>query len=255
MSLLAVDVRNSLTTVGVFEGEELTSRWLVSSHSGRTADEWQVVLGGLLSQGDQAPITGVALSCTVPSIMSELRVSLARYYADAAVSIVEPGTKTGVPILTDNPREVGADRVVNSLAVSTLYGGPVIVVDFGTATTFDVVDAQGRYIGGAISPGIEISLDALTRKGAQLRAVELTAPRSVVAKNTVEAMQSGLVYGFAGLVDGIVDRILDELDVDDVPVVATGHAAEVVVKDCETVTAYERDLTLTGLRLVHAKNH
>lgn len=255
MILLAVDVRNNLTTIGVFDGEELIGRWRISSHSGRTADEWQVALESLLRQGGVDRVEGVSLSCTVPSIMADLRASLDRYYSDTAVSIVEPGTKTGVPILTDNPREVGADRVVNSLAVNALYGGPAIVVDFGTATTFDVVDARGRYIGGAIAPGVEISLEALTRKGAQLRAVELTPPRSVIGKTTGAAMQSGVVYGFAGLVDGIVDRILDELDEDDVPVVATGHAAEVVAKECETVTAFERDLTLTGLRLVHAKNH
>jgi len=255
MSLLAVDVRNSFTTIGVFDGDELLSHWRLSSSLGRTADEWQVVVSGLVDPARHGEIDGVALACTVPAIMAEIRTMLDRYYADAAVSIVEPGTKTGVPILTDNPREIGADRIVNSLAAHELFGGPVIVVDLGTATTFDVVDDRGRYLGGAISPGIEISLEALARKGAQLRSVELVAPRSAIAKNTVEAMRSGMVFGFAGLVDGLVDRILEELDAEDVPVVATGFAAEVVLDNCETVTVHEPHLTLTGLRLVHDRNH
>ncbi|CAN5413306.1 type III pantothenate kinase [soil metagenome] len=254
MTLLAVDVRNSLTTLGVFKGDDLIAHWRVSSTDGRTADEWQVVIGGLIGASQLLELDGISISCTVPSILAEMRELIGRYYADVAVSIVEPGTKTGVPIMTDNPREVGADRIVNSLAAATLYGGPAIVVDFGTATTFDVVDPAGRYLGGAISPGIEISLEALARRGAQLRAVELVPPRSVIAKNTVEAMQSGIIYGFAGQVDGIVGRMMDELG-GDPRVIATGNLAPIVIDECSTITDHEPWLTLIGLRLVHERNH
>ncbi len=166
--------------------------------------------------------------------------------------IVEPGTKTGVPILTDNPKEVGADRIVNTLAAHTLYGGPCVVVDFGTSTNLDVVSAKGEFLGGALAPGIEISLDALAARAAALRKVELVAPRSVIGKNTVEALQSGALYGFAGQVDGLVDRINEELPLG--AVIATGGLAGVVLPESRTITAHEPDLTLIGLRLVFEKN-
>jgi type III pantothenate kinase len=161
-----------------------------------------------------------------------------------------------VPVLMDNPREVGADRVVNALAAATLYDGPAIVVDFGTATTFDVVSPRGEYIGGAISPGIDISLEALGRRGAQLRKVELLRPRTVIAKNTVEALQSGMVFGFASQVDGIVARMIEELDVpaQDVHVIATGGLAAVVVDECRSITDHSPWLTLRGLELVFTRN-
>jgi type III pantothenate kinase len=181
---------------------------------------------------------------------------LRAYYADIPHVVVEPGVKTGVPILMDNPREVGSDRIINALAAATLYDGPSIVVDFGTATTFDVVSAKGEYIGGAISPGIEISLEALGRRGAQLRKVELLRPRHVIAKNTVEALQSGVLYGFASQVDGIVARMLDELKPEDgVNVIATGGLAPLVVDECRTVTEHQPWLTLRGLELVFHRNH
>jgi len=181
---------------------------------------------------------------------------LDRYYAAVPGLIVEPGVRTGVPVLMDNPREVGADRIVNALAVTELFGGAGIVVDFGTATTFDVVSPRGEYVGGAIAPGIEISLEALGRRGAQLRRVELARPRSVIAKNTVEALQSGAVYGFAGQVDGVVERMVAELglDLDSVTVVATGGLAPLVIDECRTVDRHEPWLTLHGLRLVYERN-
>lgn len=254
MSLLCLDVRNSQTVVGVFDGDVLVGRWSVASDPQRTADEWALLIAGLAARARSRPIDAVALACTVPGILHEMRALFARYYADARVTIVEPGTRTGVSILTDNPREVGADRIVNSAAAAVLYGGPCVVVDLGTATTFDVVDAKGRYVGGAISAGVGISLDALARRGAQLREVELARPRSVVAKNTVEAIQSGMVFGFAGLVDGVVDRMLDVLGVDDAAVVATGRHADVVLGSCTSITAHEPDLTLIGLRIVSERN-
>jgi type III pantothenate kinase len=181
---------------------------------------------------------------------------LVRHYGTLPNVVVEPGVRTGVPVLMDNPREVGADRVMNALAAASLYDGPAIVVDFGTATTFDVVSPRGEYIGGAISPGIDISLEALGRRGAQLRKVELLRPRTVIAKNTVEALQSGMVFGFASQVDGIVSRMIEELDVptESVNVIATGGLAPIVVEECRSFTSHQPWLTLLGLELVFARN-
>jgi type III pantothenate kinase len=183
-----------------------------------------------------------------------MRTMLERYYPHVPHVIVEPGAKTGVPVLMDNPKEVGADRIANTLAAHHLYGGPCIVVDFGTSTNFDVVSAKGEFLGGALAPGVEISLDALASRAAQLRKVEFVPPRSVIAKNTVEALQSGALYGFAGQVDGIVTRIVAELGGDVTAVIATGGLAPVVIKESSTVTVHRPDLTLQGLRLVFAKN-
>ena len=257
MSLLCLDISNSHTTIGAFEGEELIAHWQVSSDERRTADEWQLLITGLVNQSDIKRIEAVSMCCTEPSILVELRGLQDRYYVDMPVAIVGPGVKTGVPIHTDNPREVGADRIVNALAAAELYGGPAIVVDLnGTATIFDVVDDANRYIGGAIAPGVELAQEGLARRGAQLRSVELALPRDVVGKNTVEAIQSGLVFGFAGLVDGMVDRIIDSLgaDPDHVTVIATGSYPEAVLDQCSTITTRDPWLTLTGLRLIHEKN-
>ncbi|HKY58691.1 MAG TPA: type III pantothenate kinase [Aeromicrobium sp.] len=258
MSLLTLDISNSHTTFGIFEGDKLTAHWRVKSDEHRTSDEWYLVLQGLITRTTLATVEAVAVACTVPAILVEIRAMIERYYADAPVAIVGPGVKTGVPIHTDNPREVGADRIVNALAAAELYGGPAIVVDMnGTATIFDVVDETGAYIGGAIAPGVELSLEALSRRGAQLRAVELAKPRGVIGKGTVEAIQSGVVFGFAGGVDGIVRRIIDSLGVDDedVTVVVTGSYPEAVIDACTTITDRDPFLTLEGLRLVHERNH
>jgi type III pantothenate kinase len=185
-----------------------------------------------------------------------MREMCRRYYGDVSAVIVEPGVKTGVPVRMDNPKEVGSDRIVNALAAIHLYGGPAIVVDFGTATTFDAVSAKGEYVGGAIAPGIEISVDALSARGAQLHKVELIRPRSVIGKNTVEALQSGIIYGFAGQVDGVVERMSEDLadNPDDVTVVATGGLAPLVLKEARTIDIFEPWLTLIGLRLVYERN-
>ena len=257
MSLLALDISNSHTTFGIFEGDKLTAHWRVKSDEHRTSDEWYLVLQGLITRTTLAEVEAVAVACTVPAILVEIRAMIERYYADAQVAIVGPGVKTGVPIHTDNPREVGADRIVNALAAAELYGGPAIVVDMnGTATIFDVVDESGAYIGGAIAPGVELSLEALSRRGAQLRAVELATPRGVIGKGTVEAIQSGVVFGFAGGVDGIVRRIIATMGVEDedVTVVVTGSYQEAVIDACETITDRDPFLTLEGLRLVHDRN-
>lgn len=259
--LLCADIGNSRTVVGLVRDGEVLAHWAVQTDERRTADEWGLLLEGLLDRAiatcpDAAAPAGVALCATVPSVLHEWREMLATYHATSTHVVVEPGIRTGVPILMDNPREVGADRIVNALAASRLYDGPTVVVDFGTATTFDVVSAQGQYVGGAIAPGIEISLEALGLRGAQLRKVELARPRSVIAKNTVEALQSGVLFGVASQVDGIVVRMADELgvDLDDLHVVATGGLADLVVEECRTVTDHRPLLTLLGLEMIFHRN-
>jgi type III pantothenate kinase len=249
--LLAIDVGNTNTVLGMFEGDDLRHSWRIKTDARTTADEIALVFRGLLADADD--VTGIALCSTVPSVLREMRTMLDRYYGDVTTVIVEPGTRTGVPVLTDNPKEVGADRIVNTIAAHHLYGGPCIVVDFGTSTNLDVVSAKGEFLGGALAPGIEISLDALASRAAQLRKVELVAPRSVIGKNTVEALQSGALYGFAGQVDGLVDRIIEEIG-DVTAVIATGGLAPIVVPESQTITHHEPDLTLVGLRLVFEKN-
>jgi type III pantothenate kinase len=259
VTLLCADIGNSHTTLGVLDAGEVVEHWRVATLETRTADEWNVLIRGLLNQSPRVDldlIAGIAVCSTVPSVLHEWRDMLVTHFEAIPSVVVEPGVRTGVPVLMDNPREVGADRIVNALAAATLYDGPAIVVDFGTATTFDVVSPKGEYIGGAISPGIDISLEALGRRGAQLRKVELLRPRSVIAKNTVEAVQSGMVFGFASQVDGIVDRMIAELGVEPsvVNVIATGGLAPVVVDECRSITDHQPWLTLRGLELVFSRN-
>ncbi len=250
--LLAIDVGNTNTVLGLFDGEELVRSYRVKTDARNTADEYRLTFRGLLR--DDPEITGISLCSTVPAVLREMRTMLDRYWSHIPHVIVEPGAKTGVPVLMDNPKEVGADRIANTLAAHHLYGGPCIVVDFGTSTNFDVVSAKGEFLGGALAPGVEISLDALASRAAQLRKVEFVPPRSVIAKNTVEALQSGALYGFAGQVDGIVGRIVEELGGSVTAVIATGGLAPVVIRESSTVTVHRPDLTLRGLRLVFDKN-
>jgi type III pantothenate kinase len=257
MTLLCADIGNSHTVLGLVDEGQVLDHWRVATDERRTADEWAVLLKGLLRESTVSEhVRGIAVCATVPAVMHEWRDMLVRHYGTLPNVVVEPGVRTGVPVLMDNPREVGADRVVNALAAASLYDGPAIVVDFGTATTFDVVSARGEYIGGAISPGIDISLEALGRRGAQLRKVELLRPRTVIAKNTVEALQSGMVFGFASQVDGIVARMIEELaaPTEMVHVIATGGLAPIVVEECRSFTDHQPWLTLLGLELVFARN-
>ncbi|MBM7507745.1 type III pantothenate kinase [Nocardioides salarius] len=262
MVLLAADIGNAHTVLGLLEpaaegpGHDVLAHWRVGTDERRTADEWAVLLRGLLGR-HTSEIEGLAVCSTVPSVLHEWRDMLGSHFDDVPRVVVEPGVRTGIPVLMDNPREVGSDRIINALAVATLHSGPAVVVDFGgTATTFDVVSAQGQYVGGAIAPGIEISLEALGRRGAQLRKVELARPRSVIAKNTVEALQSGMVFGAAAQVEGIVHRMVAELGVrtDDMTVVATGHLAPLVLEECSVFTMHDPWLTLRGLGLVFDRN-
>jgi type III pantothenate kinase len=256
--LLTIDIGNTQTVLGLFNGDSLDHTWRLATYDTRTADELAVLITSLLAQHDTGTgVTGIALCSTVPAALHEMRQMCTRYYDGLPVVVVEPGVRTGVPILTDNPKEVGSDRIVNSLAAATLYGGPAIVVDFGTATTFDAVSDKGEYLGGAIAPGIEISVEALGARGAQLRKVELARPRSVIGRNTVEALQSGILFGFTGQVDGIVQRMAIELsdDPDSVTVIATGGLAPMVIEESEAIDEHDPWLTLRGLKLVFERNN
>jgi type III pantothenate kinase len=259
--LLCVDIGNTNTVLATFDGEKLVHSWRVKTEARNTADELGLMFRGLLAgDGGQGTggstgvaITGVAACSTVPAALRALRSMLGRYYGDVPALIVEPGVRTGVQLAIDNPKEVGTDRVVNTLAAYTLYGGPSIVVDFGTSTNFDTVSAKGEFLGGVLAPGIEISVDALAARAAQLRKVELVKPPRVIGKNTVECLQSGVVYGFAGQVDGVVRAMSAELG-GVRAVIATGGLAAVVLDECATVTHHEPALTLIGLRLIYERN-
>ncbi|MBF6144455.1 MULTISPECIES: type III pantothenate kinase [Nocardia] len=257
--LLTIDVRNTSIEIGLFSGSgahaELVHTWRVHTNPLLTADEFAMQVRGLVGERlDQ--VVGVSALSTVPPVLRELRTMLGRYWSHVPHVLVEPGVRTGIPLLVDNPKEVGADRIVNCLAAYHRFDSPAIVVDFGTAICVDLVSAKGEFLGGTIAPGVEISTEALVARSA-LRRAELTRPRSVVGKNSMECMQSGAVFGFAGLVDGLIDRIRDELDAfagDDVSVVATGPTAPLIVPESETIDHHEPHLTLDGLRLVYERN-
>jgi len=257
--LLTIDVGNTTTVLGVFAGTELRDHWRIATDHRRTADELALLVRGLLAASPESDgagpvvVTGIAACSTVPSVLHEVRQMCRHYFPQVPTVVVEPGVRTGVPILTDNPKEVGADRVVNALGAFHLYGGPTVVVDFGTATSFDAVSAKGEFLGGAIAPGVEISVDALGARGAQLLKVELARPRSVIGKNTVEALQSGILFGSAGQVDGVVRRMVAELG-EATTVLATGGLAPLLIRECATINAHEPWLTLVGLRLVYDRN-
>jgi len=253
--LLAVNVGNTNTVLGVFRGSSLEHQWRASTQSERTADELAVLFAGLLDQAGLSfsnQITGVVISSVVPSSTTALRDMVTRYFNFPPV-LVEPGTKTGLSILTDNPRELGADRVVNALAAFSRYGGPCIVIDFGTATTYDAISERGEFLGGAIAPGIQTKNASLSRETARLPQVELQAPRTGVGKNTVEAIQSALIFGTAAEADGMIDRMRKELG-GNATVVATGGLAPLVVPHCQFVDEHDPWLTLEGLRLVFERN-
>lgn len=262
--LLAVDAGNTQTVVGLYQldGEPATGRrpeenlldhWRISTAASRTSDEVAVLLQGFLALRGFTftDLHGIAVSSGVPRVTAALR-DLSERYLDFEPVVIEPGVRTGIAILYENPKEVGADRIANAVGAFDLYGGPTIVADFGTATTCDAVSAKGEYLGGAIAPGIEISMDALTGRAAALRAVELIPPRNVLGKSTVESIQSGAVFGFAAQVDGLCARIEQELG--ECTIVATGGLCELIAPWSERIQHTEPWLTLHGLRLVHEKN-
>ncbi|MCL4313184.1 MAG: type III pantothenate kinase [Actinobacteria bacterium] len=273
--LLAIDVGNTQTVVGLLESpgdnarsegysetnannegrvRGIVKHWRVATVADRTADEYGLLLFDLLrlAELDMGVVTGLAVASSVPQASAALKESARRYFAKLPFVVIQPGVRSGIPILYDNPKEVGADRVANAVAAYDLYGGPTIVVDLGTATTFDAISAKGEYLGGAITPGVDISLDALFEHAAALRRVELVLPRNVVGRSTVESIQSGVLFGFAGLVDAICRRM--EQEVGKATVLATGGLSELLVPLSERIQYREPWLTLHGLRLVFERN-
>ena len=258
--LLAIDVRNTHTVLGLISGSgdhaKVVQQWRIRTESEVTADELALTIEGLIGE-DSERLTGVTGLSTVPSVLHEIRVMLDQYWPGIPHMLIEPGVRTGIPLLVDNPKEVGADRIVNCLAAHQKFAGPAIVVDFGSSICVDVVSAKGEFLGGAIAPGVQVSSDAAAARSAGLRRVELTRPRSVVGKNTVECMQAGAVFGFAGLVDGLVTRIREEVEgfaARTVAVVATGYAAPLMLPELRTVEHHDQNLTLDGLRMVYERN-
>jgi type III pantothenate kinase len=248
--LLAVDVGNTQTVLGLFEGERLVEDWRIATEGERTGDELAALLGRLLELADLGfgDVTGLVLASSVPALIRSYE-ELAETYLEAPLLVLGPGVKTGLPILYDDPREVGPDRIANAVAARERYGAPAIVVDFGTSTNFDAVSSAGEFVGGVLAPGIETSMEALFLRAARLTKVDFAAPPSVIGKTTASALQSGLVYGFAGQVDGIVERMRGELG-DSAPVIATGGLADLIAPHSRTIESVDPLLTLEGLRLV-----
>jgi len=252
--ILTVDVGNTNVTFALFDGDRLAADWRVTSHRERTADEMAVELRQLFSLRDLDldVVTGVVISSVVP-ILNQALIEASRRYLKHEPVMVGPGVKTSVRIRAENPKEVGADRIANALAAYTKYGGPVVVIDFGTAVTYDAINADGDYLGGAIAPGVEISLDALVSQTAMLRRVEPVAPDSVIGRNTVTSIQSGLVWGFVAQVEGMVARMISELG-GSARVIATGGQASLVANLTHVIEAIDPLLTLEGLRLIYLQN-
>ena len=271
--LLAMDVGNTETVIGLFGPEVpdspdatylarasdehgLAFHWRISTVAERTPDEHAMVLTQLLDLEGldlRAAVSAVAICSSAPMVTTQLRRMANRWFSSLELTIIGPGTKSGMPILYDNPREVGADRIADAVGAYDLYPGASIVVDMGTATVFDVVSEKGEYLGGAIAPGVAISLEALYAQASALRSVELVRPRSVIGRSTVESIQSGVLYGFAAQVDGVVERILEELG--PATVIATGGLAGLIAPHTKQVQHVEPWLTLHGLRIVHERNH
>ena len=252
--LLAIDIGNTQTAIGLYGEDDLVGQWRLTTDVDRTPDETRLWLRSLLEMEGFSTdsIEGVVLASVVPAVTTAFR-QFGQRVGSGRVLVIEPGVRTGMPILIDNPREVGADRIVNAVAARERYGAPVVVVDFGTSTNFDVVGSDGAYLGGVIAPGLAISTNALISGTAALRRVEFVLPRSAIGKGTVEAIQSGAIYGHAGLVDGIVDRLVAEVGGEPMRI-ATGGLASTIVPHCRTVEKIDDHLTLDGLRMIYEMN-
>ena len=253
--LLAIDLGNTNIKYGVFDGDNLVASFRVSSRISRTADEYGSVLVGLLSDKGikKSDITGIIFSSVIPALNYTI-CHMCEFFFNISPIVVGPGVKTGLNIKAENPKEVGADIIVNSVSAFNKYGGPLIVIDFGTATTFDVVSEKCELLGFVIAPGIKTSLEGLATKTAQLPMVELDAPKTVIGKNTKHCMQAGIIFGFAGLVENIIKRIKNELGVKEIKVVATGGLGEIIAKEVKVISIVDRTLTLDGLKTIYSIN-
>ena len=252
--LLAIDIGNTNVTLGVFDKEDLRATWAIATDIKKTADEYAVFLMNLLPRDglDIKDVDQISIACVVPPLLSTIEDMCNRYFKTTPL-VVGPGVKTGVRICTDNPREVGADRIVNVAAAHRIYGGPAIVIDFGTATTFDVLSKGGDYLGGAIAPGIVISAEALFTRASKLPRIELIPPEKAIGKNSVEAMQAGIMFGYAGLIENLVGRIRKEMG-GKAKVIATGGLSAVIASETQVIEIVDKNLTLVGLRLIHEMN-
>ena len=253
--LLVIDVSNTNMVLGVFNGENLVANWRLSTKSGRTADETGLLICSLFAYSDVSvgDIEAIIVSSVVPDVMYSLTNGIVKYL-DVTPIIVSAGIKTGIKIVTENPKEIGPDRIVDAVAAYGKYGGPVIVLDFGTATTYDLVGANGTFEAGITAPGIETSGRSLWGGAAMLPAIEIKKPKSILAKETISSMQAGLVYGAIGQTEYIVEKIKEESGYEDAIVVATGGLGRIIARETDIIDRYEADLTLEGLRLIYEKN-
>ena len=253
--ILVCDVGNTNMVLGVYEGEKILRAWRISTDRNKTSDEYGISIKQLFEYENlkMEDVESVIISSVVPTIMHALENMCKRYFKKKPI-VIGPGVKTGINIKYDNPKEVGADRIVNAVAAFEKYGGPIIIVDFGTATTFCAISEEGDYLGGVIAPGITISSEALFQKASKLPRVELVKPDKVLNKNTINSMQAGIIYGYVGLVDYLIAKMEEELEVKSKHVIATGGLSSVIASESKSITVIEKMLTLEGLRIIYEKN-